>query len=256
VANQNVAIVTGAGRGLGREIAHLLSRKRFAIACADMGASAEDTAGLIGEAGGRALALQVDVRDAASIDAAFTETVASIGLPSVLINNAGIYPDNTLLDMPEDAWDAVLDTNLKGTFLCAQRFARLCVGARKCGSIVNLASTAAFSSRIGAAHYTASKAGVVALTRSMAQEWGPHGIRVNAVAPGPALTEGAVEFIMAGAPAGIDVDAQWGAYEARIPLRRLAHPDDVARAALFLASELGAYVNGAQIVVDGGLLTA
>ncbi len=209
-----------------------------------MDASAEDTAGLIGEAGGRALALRVDVRDAASIDAAFTKTIASIGSPSVLINNAGIYPDNTLLDMPEDAWDAVLDTNLKGTLLCAQRFARLCVGARKCGSIVNLASTAAFSSRIGAAHYTASKAGVVALTRSMAQEWGPHGIRVNAVAPGLIEVEGhrvAPEYKQSFLP--------------MIPLGRLGEPRNIAEAVAFLVSDAADFITGIVVLVDGGFLT-
>jgi 2-deoxy-D-gluconate 3-dehydrogenase len=125
------------------------------------------------------------------------------------------------------------------------------------GSIVNITSIdAVHPSGSGLSHYGTSKHAIWGLTKTMALELGPDGIRVNAVAPGPSLTEGAVEFVAAGAPAGIDVEAQWAAYEARIPLRRLAHPDDVARATLFLASDLAAYVNGAQLVVDGGLLSA
>ena len=242
--DQNVAIVTGAGRGLGREIARVLSCQGFAVACADIGASAEETAALIGNAGGRALALRADVRDAASIEAALSKTVDSLGSPRVLVNNAGIYPDHTLLDMPEDAWDAVLDTNLKGSFLCAQRFARLRIAARQSGAIVNLASTAAFSSRIGAAHYSASKAGVVALTRSMAQEWGPHGIRVNAVAPGLIEVEGhrvAPEYKESFLP--------------MIPLGRVGEPRNVAEAVAFLVSDAADFITGIVMAVDGGFLT-
>lgn len=239
--DRDVAIVTGAGRGLGREIAHLLSRQGLAVACVDIGACAEETAARLGDG---ALALRADVRDAASIDAAFGKTVEALGLPGVLVNNAGIYPDNTLLDMPEEAWDAVLDTNLKGTFLCAQRFARLCVGARTSGAIVNLASTAAFSSRIGAAHYSASKAGVVALTRSMAQEWGPHGIRVNAVAPGLIEVEGhhvAPEYKESFLP--------------MIPLGRVGQPRNVAEAVAFLVSDAADFITGIVLPIDGGFLT-
>lgn len=241
---EGVAIVTGAGRGLGREIAHLLSRRGMAVACADVDASAEATATSISDAGGRALGLRIDVRDAASIDEAFAKTMDSLGAPRALVNNAGIYPDNTLLDMPEASWDAVLDTNLKGTFLCAQRFARVCIGAGGGGAIVNLASTAAFSSRVGAAHYTASKAGVVALTRSMAQEWGPHGIRVNAVAPGLIEVEGhrvAPNYKQSFLP--------------MIPLGRVGEPRNVAEAVAFLVSDAADFITGIVIPVDGGFLT-
>lgn len=244
MTDQGVAFVTGAGRGLGREIALLLAGRGLAVGCADLGPSAEETAGLIGNAGGRAIGVRVDVRDAASIDAGFAKTVDSLGSPSVLVNNAGIYPDNTLLDMPEESWDAVLDTNLKGTFQCAQRFARLCIKAGKGGAIVNLASTAAFSSRIGAGHYSASKAGVVALTRSMAQEWGPHGIRVNAVAPGLIEVEGhrvAPEYKQSFLP--------------MIPLGRVGEPRNVAEAVAFLVSDAADFITGIVVPVDGGFLT-
>jgi 3-oxoacyl-[acyl-carrier protein] reductase len=243
-AEQSVALVTGAGRGLGREIALLLSRRGLAVGCADLGPSADETATLIENAGGKAVRLRVDVRDAASIDAGFANIVDALGCPRILVNNAGIYPDNTLLDMPEDAWSAVLDTNLKGTFLCAQRFARLCIAEKKAAAIVNLASTAAFSSRSGAAHYSASKAGVVALTRSMAQEWGPHGIRVNAVAPGLIEVEGhcvAPEYKQSFLP--------------MIPLGRVGEPRDVAETVAFLASDAAAFITGVVVPVDGGFLT-
>lgn len=242
--HQSIAVVTGAGRGLGRAIARLLSERGYAVACADLGAAAEETAALIHESNGRALALRADVRDAASVDAAFDQIVDSLGLPGVLVNNAGIYPDNALLDMPEDAWDAVLNTNLKGTFLCAQRFARLCIGARQPGAIVNLASTAAFSARIGAAHYSASKAGVVALTHSMAQEWGPHGIRVNAVAPGLIEVEGhrvLPDYKQSFLP--------------MVPLGRIGEPRDVAEAVAFLVSDAARFMTGIVMPVDGGFLT-
>jgi 3-oxoacyl-[acyl-carrier protein] reductase len=239
-----MAIVTGAGRGLGREIAHLLSRRGMTVACADVDTTAEETAASIGDAGGGALGLRIDVRDAASVDAAFTAVVDRLGLPVALVNNAGIYPDDTLLDMPEASWDAVLDTNLKGTFLCAQRFARLCISAGSGGAIVNLAATAAFSSRVGAAHYSASKAGVAALTRSMAQEWGPHGIRVNAVAPGLIEVDGhrvAPDYKKSFLP--------------MIPLGRLGEPRNIAEAVAFLVSDAADFITGIVMPVDGGFLT-
>lgn len=241
---QGVAVVTGAGRGLGRAIALRLSGQGLAVAVADIDASAEATAASIKEAGGRAVGLRLDVRDAASIDAAFAAIVDALGVPLALVNNAGIYPDNTLLDMPESSWDAVLDTNLKGTFLCAQRFARLRIAAGGGGAIVNLASTAAFSARVGAAHYGASKAGVVMLTRSMAQEWGPHGIRVNAIAPGL-----------------IEVEAHRVAPDYKrsflpmIPLGRIGRPRDVADAVAFLISDAADFITGVLLPVDGGFLT-
>jgi NAD(P)-dependent dehydrogenase (short-subunit alcohol dehydrogenase family) len=184
------------------------------------------------------------VCDGAEIDTVFAAVERGLGPPTALVNNAGIYPDNTLLDMPEAVWDAVIDTNLKGTFLCAQRFARARVAAGGGGGIVNLASTAAFSARTGAGHYSASKAGVSALTRSMAQEWGPHGIRVNAVAPGLIEVEG---------------DRVTPEYKSHflpmIPLGRTGVPPDVAAAVVFLISDAAAFITGTVLPIDGGFLT-
>jgi 3-oxoacyl-[acyl-carrier protein] reductase len=186
----------------------------------------------------------LDVRDAAAIGAVLDRVAADLGVPTILVNNAGVYPDDTLLEMPEAAWDAVINTNLKGTFLCAQAFARRRIAGGVGGAIVNLASTAALSARIGAGHYCASKAGVVMLTRCMAQEWGPHHIRVNAVAPG--LIE--VEGKRVG-------DAYKRSFLPMIPYGRIGTPADVARVVAFLASEAADFVTGAVLPVDGGFLT-
>jgi 3-oxoacyl-[acyl-carrier protein] reductase len=244
-AMEGVAIVTGAARGLGREIAQALAAAGMAVAATDIAsAGADATAAAIVAGGGRAVGLRLDVCDAAGIDAAFAVVAKTLGPPTALVNNAGIYPDSTLLDMPETVWDAVIDTNLKGTFLCAQRFARARVAAGGGGAIVNLASTAAFSARLGAGHYSASKAGVNALTRSMAQEWGPHAIRVNAVAPGLIEVEG---------------DRVSPEYKRHflpmIPLGRTGRPPDVAAAVVFLISDAAAFITGTVLPVDGGFLT-
>jgi NAD(P)-dependent dehydrogenase (short-subunit alcohol dehydrogenase family) len=244
-APQGVAIVTGAGRGLGREIAQSLARAGMAVAATDIdGASAAATAAAIVAGGGKGLGLLLDVRDGAGIDEAFAAVTLELGVPVALVNNAGVYPDNTLLEMPEAVWDAVIDTNLKGTFLCAQRFARARIAAGGGGAIVNLASTAAFSARVGAGHYSASKAGVSALTRAMAQEWGPHGIRVNAVAPGLIEVEGD----------RVSPDYKRD-FLPMIPLGRTGEPQNVAAAVVFLISDAAAFITGTILPVDGGFLT-
>jgi 3-oxoacyl-[acyl-carrier protein] reductase len=240
-----VALVTGAARGLGRAIAGTLAAEGAAVALADRDAAgAERAAQALAGSGMRARGYALDVRDAAAIGAALDRVAADLGVPTILVNNAGVYPDNTLLDMPEAAWDAVIDTNLKGTFLCAQAFARRRIAAGGGGAIVNLASTAAFSARIGAGHYCVSKAGVVMLTKCMAQEWGPHRIRVNAVAPGLIEVEG--ERVS---------DAYKRSFLPMIPYGRIGAPADVARVVAFLASEAADFVTGTVLPVDGGFLT-
>ena len=180
-----VAVVTGAARSLGRAISETLHGQGYAIALCDIDdKEAAKVAASLDPAGTSAKAYRLDVSNAAEVTAVMDAVAGELGVPSVLVNNAGVYPDHGLLDMPEAAWDRVIDVNLKGPFLCSQAFGRKRVAAGGGAAIVNIASTAGFSARVGAAHYSASKAGVVMLTKSMAQELGPHGIRVNAVAPG------------------------------------------------------------------------
>lgn len=239
-----VAVVTGAATGLGRAIAERLSAGGLAVAVTDIdrqgGAAVAEE---INRGGGRAGAWVLDVRDRVAIGATLAAIAEGLGTPTVLVNNAGIYPSHTLLEMPEAAWDAVLDTNLKGPMLCAQAFARVRVAAGGGGAIVNIASTAAFSARVGAGHYSASKAGLVMLTRCLAQELGQHRIRVNAVAPG--LIEVPGERVSA---------AYKRDFLPMIPYGRIGEPDDVARLVAFLASDQADFITAACVPVDGGFL--
>ena len=232
---KGLAVVTGAARGLGRAIADELKARGAAVVLTDVDIAA-------GEAAARALGARfvaLDVRSPDSVARAF----AAVGTPDMLVNNAGVYPDDSVLEMSEAAWSRVIDTNLSGTFRCAQAFARLRVAAGGGGgAIVNLASTAATSARPGAAHYSASKAGVAMLTRSLAQELGPHRIRVNAVAPGLIDVGQSTPDYLQG-------------FRAMIPLGRVGTPADVARLVAALLSDDCAFVSGAVVPVDGGFLT-
>jgi NAD(P)-dependent dehydrogenase (short-subunit alcohol dehydrogenase family) len=245
MSERPVAIVTGAARSLGRAISEALHRQGYAVALADINKpEAANVVASLDSSGNTARAYCLDVSKSADVTTTFDAVAAELGVPTALVNNAGIYPDHGLLDMPEDAWDSVLDVNLKGTFLCSQAFARKRVAAGGRGAIVNLASTAGFSARIGAAHYSASKAGVIMLTKSMAQELGPHNIRVNAVAPG---------FIQ------VRDDQVSPEYRQQmltlIPLGRVGKAQNIADTVAFLASEGADFITGETVVVDGGLLT-
>jgi 2-deoxy-D-gluconate 3-dehydrogenase len=253
-----VALVTGAAQGFGFACARRLAEAGAAVVLADRRADRLETAReRLAGAGRSAVAVEGDISRAEDVARLVGTAVESFGGLDILVNNAGVFSNFLLEHMEPDEFQRILDVNVRGAFLCIKAAAAQMRAQGGGGAIVNITSIdAVHPSGSGLSHYGTSKHAIWGLTKTMALELGPDGIRVNAVAPGPSLTEGAVEFVEEGAPQGIDVDAQWGAYRARIPLRRLAHPDDVARAALFLASDLGSYVSGAQLIVDGGLLTA
>ena len=239
-----VVLVTGAGRGLGRAIAAALHESRYKVAVTDVDeGAAVSVARSLSADGSTARAYRLDVSSAQQVSDVFASVARDLGVPDALVNNAGVYPNDSILDMPEAAWDRVLDINLKGPFLCSQAFARMRPAATG-GVIVNVASTAAFSARVGAAHYSASKAGLVMLTKSLAQELGPYGIRVNAVAPGLVEVEEG------------HVSAEYKEmFLKMIPRGRIGRPEDIAAAVSFLLTDAANYINGECIVVDGGFLT-
>jgi 3-oxoacyl-[acyl-carrier protein] reductase len=241
----SVALITGAATGIGQSIAEQLHEAGYRLAVTDINVEhAQKLARRLSETGADAQAFKLDVRSQSDIQSVFTQVEREMGPISVLINNAGLYPNHPSLEMTESQWDDVFDTNLKGTFFCCQAFTQAAVRNNLRGAIVNLASTSAFSARPGAAHYGASKAGVVMLTKSLAQEFGAYGVRVNAVAPG---------LIEVG-KANVST-AYRDQFTTMVPSGRTGTPADIAGVVSFLVSPAADYVNGECIVVDGGFLT-
>ena len=232
-----VALVTGAAQGIGEATARLLAAEGARVACADVNAAGVEA--LASAIGG--LAVSGSVSDPAVAAGWVGAIVERFGQLDVLINNAGITRDAMSHKMTMEQWDAVLEVNLKGTFVCAQA-AMAAMRERGSGVIVNTASIGAFGN-IGQANYSASKAGIIGLTRTLALEGARSGVRVNAVAPG---------FVETPMTAAIP-DALREQMIARIPLKRTAKPEDVARVHVFLVSDDAAYVTGQLVVVDGGL---
>jgi NAD(P)-dependent dehydrogenase (short-subunit alcohol dehydrogenase family) len=239
-----VAIVTGGGRGIGRAFVLGLAREGASIVAADLDApNAAESAELARQLDAPALGLEVDVAQRSSVLAMIEQARTELGGIDILINDAGIYPRSTFLEMDEALWDRVIDTNLKGTFLCSQAAARLMVEQGRGGRIINLASRAAFVSHVRGPHYSASKAGIVALTRAMALELGPHRITANLIAPGATNTA---------MPRLGQSEEQLFAAGSRIPLGRIAEPEDMVPAMLFIVGEGGAYITGQTLHVNGG----
>jgi glucose 1-dehydrogenase len=239
-----VAIITGAGSGMGRATAMRLARDGYAVVVAEI--DQERAASVAFEIGDAALPFAVDVSDAAEVEALVAETLERLGRLDAMVANAGVPHGAPFLELDEATWERVLAVNLKGVFLCGQTAARAMVAAGRPGAIVNVASTYAEVTAEEASAYSASKGGVRMLTKSMAFELGAHGIRVNAVGPG---------WIRTGMNP-LDDPAQLERLEPTIPLRRIGLPDDVADVIAFLLSEDARYVSGQTIFVDGGWLTS
>ncbi len=243
-----VAVVTGAGSGLGSGIAERFAEAGAAVVVnyhrSEAGATA--VVARIRGRGAKAVAVGADVSRRDEVERLFERTREAFGAVHVLVNNAGIYPSDGLLEMTEEAWRAVVDANLTSVHLCTQAAARRMIAQGTGGAIVNVSSIEADNPAPGHAHYDAAKAGVVMHTRAAAAELGAHGIRVNAVSPGLISRDGLEEAW----PDGVR------RYLASAPLGRLGRPDDVADACLFLASPAARWITGANLVVDGGVLTS
>jgi NAD(P)-dependent dehydrogenase (short-subunit alcohol dehydrogenase family) len=236
------ALVTGAAQGIGAAIALALAECGAMVVCGDV-EPPQATVEQIRAAGGRADAVAFDVSRASEVGDAL-EFVASRGGVDILVNNAGVFPRSPALELEEAEWDRVLAVNLKGTFLCSQAAARMMREQARGGRIVNITSGAAFVPTLQSAHYAASKAGIVALTRVLALELAPLRVTVNAVAPG--LTDTAQ-------PRSFYSDDDLAAIAQRIPLGAIAQPAEIVPAVIFLCGEGAAYVTGQTVHVNGGL---
>src|SRR6516165_6483995 len=236
-----VAVVTGGGSGIGRGIARGFAAFGARVAVWEQNSDTATAAG--DEVGG--LGLPTDVRDSGQVDAALERTVAELGPVSILVNNAGGVFNSPLLETSENGWDALYRSNLKHVILCTQRVARVMVEYQLTGSIMSVTSIEGVRAAPGYAAYAAAKAGVINYTKTAALELAEHGIRVNALAPDITWTEGLASI----AP---DPDGQQERFGLTVPMGRAGHVDEMAGAAIFLASDLSSYVTGQTIHVDGG----
>jgi 3-oxoacyl-[acyl-carrier protein] reductase len=237
-----VAIVTGASRGIGRAIAVTLARAGAAVVAAARGEHAQAVTEQITAAGGRAIAVPLDVTDTAAIEAMVAQAASELGRIDILVNNAGITRDQLLLRLKRDDWDAVLATNLTGAFACTQAVLRPMIKQRY-GRIVSISSIVGQAGNPGQTNYAASKAGLIGFSKALALEVASRNITVNVVAPGLIDTD------MTKAIA----DAAQKDWSEKIPLGRLGTPDDIAAAVCFLASDAASYITGHVLAVNGGM---
>ncbi len=250
-----VAVVTGGGAGIGKAIALRQAEAGVAVVISDV--NARTGTGLVEEIrsrGGRADFIEADTSQAAAADAVVCFAAERFGDLNILVNNAGIYSFRPSLSMTEDLWDRTIDINLKGVMFFSKAAAAYMISKGHGGKIINIASIDAFHPTGNLPHYDASKGGVVALTKALAQELAPSGILVNAIAPGGISTPGAASMAAASGMANAQLEEMSKAYVQRLPIRRIGDPDDVAGAAIFLAGAASNYMVGSTLVVDGGAL--
>ncbi len=243
--SDRVAIVTGASRGIGRAVALALAAEgaNVVVNYARSGEAAEQVVAIITEAGGKALALQADVSQPDQVDALIKETMDKFSRVDVLVNNAGITRDTLLLRMKPEDWQAVIDLNLTGVFLCTRAASKIMLKQRA-GRIVNIASVAGQMGNPGQANYSAAKAGVIGFTKTVAKELASRGVTVNAVAPGFIATD-------------MTQDLKSDEILKYIPLGRYGQPEEVAGMVRFLAADpAAAYITGQVFNVDGGMVMA
>lgn len=239
------AVVTGGSRGIGRAIAVALAAEgaKVAVIYAGNAAAAEETLSLIKEQGGEAVAMQCDVADDAAVSDMINAVKEQFGSVDILVNNAGITRDGLLMRMKEGDWQTVLDTNLTGVFHCTKAVTKLMMKQRS-GAIINITSVVGQTGNAGQANYAAAKAGMIGFTKSVAKELASRGIRVNAVAPGCINTD----------MTAVLSDAVKEDMLKSIPLGRVAQPEEVAKAVVFLSSDNASYITGQVLNVDGGMV--
>lgn len=239
-----VAVVTGGSRGIGRAICTALAEKGCCVVvnCQHGVQAAEETAALCREKGAQALVVQADVSTPEGCEALFSQVQKAFGRVDILVNNAGVIRDNLIMRLTEEDYDKVLNTNLKGAFLCCKAASRLMMRQRY-GRIVNLSSVVGLRGNAGQTAYAASKAGVIGLTKSLAKELASRGVTANAVAPGYIATD-----MTAALPEAARADMVQ-----QIPAARPGQPEEVARAVAFLADEQSSYITGQVLCVDGGM---
>ncbi|AJF06444.1 3-oxoacyl-[acyl-carrier-protein] reductase [Geoalkalibacter subterraneus] len=238
-----VVVVTGASRGIGREIALKFADQGACVVLSARGEqSVAELAEDINRRGGHALPVKGDVANGADVDHLFAQAIETYGRVDVLVNNAGITRDGLLVRMKDEDWDAVLDTNLKGAFLCTRAAAKL-MSKQKYGRIVNISSVVGEMGNAGQANYCASKAGLIGLTKSVARELARRNVTVNAITPGFIETE-MTEVLPQKTRESL---------QAQIPMGTFGKPSDIAQAVLFLSSDAAAYITGQVLGVNGGM---
>ena len=243
--SNKIAVVTGASRGIGRAIALELA-KQGAKVVVNYSGSEERALLVVGEikaAGGEAIAVQANVADADSVTQLMNTTIETFGSIDILVNNAGITRDNLLMRMKEDEWDDVINTNLKGVFLCTKAVTRQMMKQRQ-GRIINISSIVGVAGNAGQANYVAAKAGVIGLTKTTAKELVSRNILVNAIAPG---------FITTDMTDELPIELKEGMLS-QIPLAKLGQPEDIAKAVAFFASDAASYITGQTLHIDGGMV--